>query len=589
MTLNFQNRIALFFAGLFMAIQTLTIVSVYQVSRDNLIRQLAQNLMYAEQVFQRLLLERGERIAGETRILVADFGFRSTLGSSDAKTIASALENLALRIRAQRAFFIDLTGKIVADTQNSLQDSGFVFPDALAEAENSGKAVVFGVLDGKLYEWAIVPVLAPLSIGWVAIAQQVDQRRVEQFKQLSPLPLEISMVELSAGQSRILTSSLPEKMQGRLTQQLLNADFVQNRPEAAMASGEFDYISRIQRLPSAALDPTIVAVLQIDFNRAQAPYWPLFNATAGLMLLGLLVALAGSVLIARNVSRPVRALAGATERMLQGDVNTQIPVNSDDEFGRLAETFNRAAVLAAQLSELQMKDRQRREWVATVSHDLRTPLTSLYGFLETMQRKADSLPPQEQQQFLQTALRQTEKVSRLAQELFELAKLECGETGLNPEHFCLAELLQDVSQKFQLAAQQRQIDLTAELRPELPPADADIGLIERLLTNLIDNALRHTPAGGSIRISVTADQARLWVGVRDSGVGIAPQYLPTLFDWNSPLSRQARNQGGGFGLLVVDKIARLHGGRIYVDSRLGQGSEFRFDLPIASSSCAKQR
>jgi len=589
MVLNFQNRIALFFAGLFVAIQTLTIVSVYQVSRDNLIRQLTQNLVYAEQVFQRLLLERGERMAGETRILVADFGFRSTLAGSDAKTIASALENLALRIRAQRAFFIDLKGMIVADTQNSLRDSGFVFPDALAEAEINGKAVVFGVLDDTLYEWAIVPVLGPLPIGWVAIAQQVDQRRVEQFKQLSPLPLDISMVELNAGQSRILTSSLPVNVQHQLRKQLLNADFVHNRPGAAMASGEFDYISRIQPLPSAAIAPMIVAVLQIDFNSAQAPYWPLFNATAGLMLLGLLLALAGSALIAHNVSRPVRALAGATERMLQGDANTQIPVNSNDEFGRLAETFNRAAALAVQLSDLQKRDQQRREWVATVSHDLRTPLTSLYGFLETMQRKADSLPPQEQQQFLQTALRQTEKISRLAQELFELAQLECGETGLNPEHFCLAELLQDVSQKFQLAAQQRQIDLTAELRPELPSADADIGLIERLLTNLIDNALRHTPAGGSIRIKVTFDSERLWISVRDSGIGIAPEYLPTLFDWNSPLSRRARNQGGGFGLLVVDKIARLHGGRIYVDSTLGQGSEFRFDLPTASSLCTKQR
>lgn len=577
--LSFQNRITLFFAALFIGIQALTIISVYRVSRDNLIHQLDQNLLYAEQIFQRLLMERGERIAGETRILVADFGFRSTVSSGDAKTISSALENLALRIRAQRAFYIDLRGQTVADTANRLQGGHFIFPDALTMAENNGKAVVFGMLAGKLYEWAIVPVLAPLPIGWVAIAQTVDQHRVNQFKQLSSLPLDISIAEFAGGNPIIRTSSLPAQARTLLTEQLSRfGERIPGTSQSIDLAGSI-YISRLHRLPSAAGDQALVAILQIDFAQAMARYWPMFYAAAGLSLLGLLIALAGSALIAKSLSSPLKALAGAGERMLDGGLNTSLPVTRQDELGRLAETFNRAARLAAELSQLQQKDQLRREMVATVSHDLRTPLTSLYGFLETMQHKAGSLPEQEQRQFLATALRQTEKVSRLAQELFELAKLECDETSLSPENFCLTELLQDIAQKFQLDARQRRIALSAELRRDLPPIQADIGLIERLLTNLIDNALRHTPAGGQVRIDASPDNGVVAVTVSDTGAGIAAQYLSTLFDWESPLSRKARQEGGGFGLVVVGKIVRLHGGDIQVESQPGQGTRFRFTLP----------
>ncbi|WP_256361549.1 sensor histidine kinase, partial [Methylomonas koyamae] len=257
-----------------------------------------------------------------------------------------------------------------------------------------------------------------------------------------------------------------------------------------------------------------------------------------------------------------------------------------DELGRLADTFVRAAQLAGQLGELRQKDQERRELVASMSHDLRTPLAALRGFLETMQRKADTLPANEQQHFLDTALRQTEKVSRLAQELFELAKLECDDASLSPEPFNLAELLQDVAQKYRLQAEQRGVSLQAELRPDLPLVSADIGLIERLLTNMIDNALRHTPPGGRVRLDAWPARGRITVAVRDTGIGIAPEYLPTLCDWDSPLARRARADGGGFGLIVVGKIAQLHGGRLQVESSLGVGSEFRFDLPLAESARA---
>lgn len=578
MTLSFQSRIALLFAALFVAVQALTVVCIYVAVRDNLLRQLDQDLRYAEQAFRQLLVERAERVAGEAGLLVADFGFRSTVTGGDPATIASALENLLLRIRGQRGLFIDPQYNVVADSAGQWQGRPFPYARALANTDASRPLVWFGVLDGRLQEWALVPVSAPLPVGWVAVAQAVDEQRIARFRQNSLLPLHIGLAELSADGGRLLAASAPDAALA-----LLHSST--NRALAATVdTGQGRYLGRILALPAAGDDQGVAALLQIKFTDAFAGYRHMLLLAAGVLLLGLLATLAGSVVIARNLSRPLRALAGAGERAVNGDFTVSPLAGRSDELGRLADTFVRAAQLADQLGELRQKDQERRELVASMSHDLRTPLAALRGFLETMQRKAETLPTTEQQHFLDTALRQTEKVSRLAQELFELAKLECDDASLNPEPFNLAELLQDVAQKYRLQAEQRGVSLQAELRPELPLVSADIGLIERLLTNLIDNALRHTPQGGRVLLDAWPARGRVAVAVRDTGIGIAPEYLPTLCDWDSPLARRARADGGGFGLIVVGKIAQLHGGRLQVESTLGVGSEFRFDLPLADSA-----
>jgi signal transduction histidine kinase len=579
MNVSFQNRIVFFFSGLFLTVQLITMVSVYKVSHDNVIQQISQNLVYAEQVFKLIATNRGKRIASETRILVTDYGFKSTVSDGDPKTIASALENLILRIHGHRAFYINLQGQVIADTNQQYQGTKFMFPEALADADHLGEIVVFGRLDNELYEWAVVPVLAPLSIGYVAVAIAVDRTRLEQFPELSQLPLEISLLEKSIDHTQLFSSSLPATMQPLL----VNEPVKQTGTDLQMMQlGGKTMITRIQRLPSASSKQTIFAVLQIDLAQAMSPYWVMFYAALAFSGFGIAATLVGSILIAKSVSKPVRVLAGASERIMSGHFDLPIPITRNDELGRLAETFNRAALLAAQMGELKQKDHKRREMVASVSHDLRTPLTSLHGFLETLHRKADSLPPSDQQHFLEVALSQSEKVSRLAQELFELAKLECDETCLNIESFCLAELLQDVTQKYQLSAQQKSVQLTAQLRQDLPMVSGDIGLIDRLLTNLIDNAVRHTSSGGEVKVTANPNQHTITVSVADTGIGIAPEFLPTLFDWESPLARRARTEAGGFGLVIVAKIVSLHGGKIQVESVLGQGSTFLFDLPVAS-------
>ena len=481
MKISFQTRIVLFFSALFLGVQMITLFCAYRISYDNALKQLGQNLVYAEAVFNQLLTERGERIASETRILVADFGFRTTVSTGDTKTIASALENLTLRIRGKRAFYVALSREIVADTAGRYQSTAFMFPVALLEAERQGEAVVFGRLDGELCEWAIVPVLAPIPIGWVVVAIAIDPRRIEHLRQLSALPIEVSMVEQAVGQAEVLSSTLSVKMQKLLGARLSTAGMAKASALDIMVLDNVKLVTQQQQLPSAMPERPIMAVLQIDFAEALAPYWVMLYLALALLVFGLVVILFGSILIARKIAQPLRALAGASERMMDGQFDLPIPVTSQDELGRMAKTFNRAAQLATQIHALKQKDQNRREMVATVSHDLRNPLTALHAFLETMQLKAGSLPAHEQQRFLEVALRQSEKVNRLAQELFELAKLECDESCLNSEPFCMAELLQDVAQKFQLSAKQKAVNLVTPVQQSLPAVTADIGLIERLL------------------------------------------------------------------------------------------------------------
>ena len=227
----------------------------------------------------------------------------------------------------------------------------------------------------------------------------------------------------------------------------------------------------------------------------------------------------------------------------------------------------------------------RGELIANVSHDLRMPLGAMRGYLELLASRAEQLSADERQRYVAIALRQCEQLGRLVDELFELARLDVATTTLVRERFAIAELASDVVQKFALAAEQQEIDLATVAAEPLPLVDADLGLIERVLDNLIDNALQHTPAGGSVRIVLDADARTVRVRVRDTGSGIAAADLPHVFDRHWRGAAAARRAGaGGLGLAIAQRILALHGGRVAVESEPARGTTFSFSLPAAPSA-----
>jgi signal transduction histidine kinase len=297
---------------------------------------------------------------------------------------------------------------------------------------------------------------------------------------------------------------------------------------------------------------------------------------------------AGSALLAglaafRWITRPMRELIADVRRFrlhrpAQGQNESAREPLQGDEIALLRSTFTQMTQrIDEQWHELSAQDRQRRELVANISHDLRTPLTSLHGYLETLRVKADTLPAGERQRYLDVALAQSRKVGRLAAGLFDLARLECGAIKLERQRFSVADLVQDVFQKFELAAESRRLALSPVIAPDLPIVAADVGMIERVLTNLLDNAIRHTPPGGRIEVEVRRQGTAVEVQVSDTGPGIPEALAQSLFV--RPSFGSKTREGGGLGLVIVRRILQLHGGDIRVVRRTAWGAAFEFRLP----------
>jgi signal transduction histidine kinase len=313
----------------------------------------------------------------------------------------------------------------------------------------------------------------------------------------------------------------------------------------------------------------------------------------------LLVALAVFLFFTRRLMR----LADAVERFAQGGLETPLRVPGadaqGDEIARLAWRVEQmSSRIAEQLHEQERAGQRRRELLANVSHDLRTPLASMQGYLELLLVKRGTLEPAEELAYLETAVRQSERLGRLVADLFELTRLESAEAAPQFECFAHAELAQDVVQRFALDAAQRGVRVQAVCTDEADAgvqANADIGMVERVLVNLIDNALRHTQPQGTIDVvcGVERDDAghprRATLAVTDTGKGIAPHDLPGIFDRYYRADRTAPEAHCGLGLAIAQHIVRLHGGTIAVRSKLGVGTSFGFDLPLAGSAHAHPR
>jgi signal transduction histidine kinase len=304
-------------------------------------------------------------------------------------------------------------------------------------------------------------------------------------------------------------------------------------------------------------------------------------------LVALFGLLAGALAF-RWVTRPVRKLTAQIAELdtggmdaIQALAKTETPAGAArDEVTQLQQAFVALAKrIDQQWQSLMVQDQQRREFIANISHDLRTPLTSLHGYLETLSVKSDHLSNEDRQRYLNIALTQSKKVGRLAQELFELARLEYGVVKPQKEPFSLSELVQDVFQKFELATETRGQKLLADITPGIPLVNADLGMIERVLTNLLDNAIRFTPEGGTIEIKLWPHEGQVMVQLKDSGPGIASELKDNLFVRPSILSTN-KHRAGGLGLMIVRRILQLHGSDIQLIEQSKQGACFQFSVPV---------
>jgi signal transduction histidine kinase len=313
--------------------------------------------------------------------------------------------------------------------------------------------------------------------------------------------------------------------------------------------------------------------------------------TAPALLLSALVAGISGVIVSRSLGRRLSPLEKTARQMADGDLTLRIDDTSPDEIGRVGQAFNQMAgrlrdslqALEAEKGQVEALLHARRDLVANISHDLRTPIASLAAHLETLSEHPERLDA-----YLPILSDETDRVSGLIGDLFELSRLDAREIELDLSPVALSDVIEKVVTTYaELAWERRRIVLEARLPEALPPVQADVQRAEQVLVNLIANALRFTPEGGIVTIEVEARPQEVEVRVSDTGIGIPPEDLPHIFERSYrgdhartlPRPGDRLGSGSGLGLAIVKGLVEAMGGAVDATSAPGEGTCVRFRLP----------
>jgi two-component system, NtrC family, sensor kinase len=341
-------------------------------------------------------------------------------------------------------------------------------------------------------------------------------------------------------------------------------------------------------------------------SEAFAPIEAAIWRTAALLIVFLLLAVVTSILLARNLVRPIESIQAAAASMGSGALNQRIEVRSRDELGALADEFNRMAArlqayyanlesevqqrtseLATALQELDQKSREleaasrhKSEFLANMSHELRTPLNAISGFSQVLRKQLFGAINDKQAEYLDDILASARHLLSLIDDVLDLAKVEAGQIELKVAPFSLPETLERGVVIIRERATKGGVAISLAT-DGVGTVVGDERRVRQVVFNLLSNAVKFTPAGGEINVSAAQVDGEVQVSVRDTGPGIAPDDQQRIFEeFQQAEAGKAQREGTGLGLALSRRLVELHGGRIWVDSALGQGSTFTFTLPL---------
>lgn len=342
---HFQARLILFFGMLFVVVGAVTFLLVQNAIQRNIFEQARVQLSATNDIFNRRLAETADALAGGSTLLASDFAFRQAVATDDKATILSALHNLEGRINADRVLLISLESSVLADTADPEHaapgaEKPFRFTDMIETAEDKGRATATTVLDGKIYELVIVPVLAPVPIAWIVVGLESGNELVSELQRVTTVPVEITFAyQDDNGNWNAPASTLPPHLKDVLLPEFKNLPQFAAGPRAIPMEGS-DYVTLVKELVGPKDTSQVHIALQYSLDVALQPYRPLFLLLISLAGAALIVSLAGAVFIARSVTKPIRNLDAAARRIQAGRYGEKIPVVQHDEIGRLSDTFN---------------------------------------------------------------------------------------------------------------------------------------------------------------------------------------------------------------------------------------------------------
>lgn len=281
----------------------------------------------------------------------------------------------------------------------------------------------------------------------------------------------------------------------------------------------------------------------------------------------------------------LRVILQSVRAFESGNINERIPEQKvKGEMAVLARTFNSMAeTIERNINSLTKVDQLRRELIANVSHDLRSPLTVIQGYVETMQIKHETMSEADRQQYLNIISETGKRLNKLVTDLFDLSKLESGQVELHKEPFSILEMMSNATSEYQLLAEKKRIRFNSEFGPDLPLAFADVAMIQRVVQNLFDNAIKYTPEFGEIKLQLNRHaEKEVEVRIINSGKGIEEEDCVHIFDRYFKIDKQEKGiRGSGLGLAIVKKIMEVHHAPIQVSSTPGVITSFSFVLPAA--------
>ncbi|OGW65745.1 MAG: hypothetical protein A3H49_02280 [Nitrospirae bacterium RIFCSPLOWO2_02_FULL_62_14] len=304
-----------------------------------------------------------------------------------------------------------------------------------------------------------------------------------------------------------------------------------------------------------------------------------------------IVSVTVSFLIARGLTRPLQDMAAVARQLAGGALGQRVQIRSGDEVGVLAATLNQMAdQMDRDITALRRLEQVRKDFVANVSHELRTPLTSIKGYVEALLDGAKD-NPEEATRFLQIILKQSDRLNLILEDLLQLSQIESGMVRFKRDPVHLHALVERLLPLIKPLADKKRQSLTVAIPPDLPPVSGDEDRLVQVLTNLLDNAIKYTPEGGTIGIAVglaalpAGDPAQVELSVTDTGIGIPEADRPRVFErfYRVDKARSREMGGTGLGLSIVRHIVEGHAGKIWVEGVQPTGSRFVLRLPIAES------
>ncbi|MBC7766199.1 MAG: HAMP domain-containing protein [Hyphomonadaceae bacterium] len=308
-----------------------------------------------------------------------------------------------------------------------------------------------------------------------------------------------------------------------------------------------------------------------EINQARNHLFSLFFKS---LLVTFIVAFILIYFISRRISKPLKLISQAARTISDGKFENRVVVSSNDEIGELATTFNHMA------DALQNLEKMRKSFIANISHELRTPMTTIHGFIEGIMD--GTIPEHEQQKYFKIVLSEVQRLSRLVNNLLDLAKMEAKTYAIEIKSFDINEMVRINLIKFEQAISQKDIQVDVHFEQAQCMVLADPDAIARVLTNLIDNAIKFSKENGSLVISLAQHAQKVHIKICDDGIGISEEDMKYIWDrfYKSDQSRSVDKIGAGLGLAMVKHIIKEHGQDIWVSSQLDEYTCFEFTLPL---------